>query len=317
MARALRIDYPETFYHVLSRGNERREIFHDDRDYLRFLETLGKMVERFRVEIHAYVLMKNHFHLLLRTKEANLSRAIQWLSVSYSVWYNRRHQRSGHLFQGRFKSFLIENDRYFTAMCLYIHGNPLRAGIAERGSDYLWSSCRVYADPKKGVLWLTTELVLGMYGGSRRKFVEAQEASFEERPRVLEDLRHGLYLGSESFSEECIEKLKSEGHAEKPQVKSLLRSRDIQEVAIRILKRLGEKNPESVLKVRKYRCRNRDVTIYVLYRLGIYLNREIGRVFGVKYTAVPGAVKRAQQYLRSDSQLGKVINNISNIIDDI
>ena len=188
MARALRIDYPETFYHILSRGNERREIFHDDRDYLRFLETLGKVVERFRVEIHAYVLIKNHFHLLLRTKEANLSRAIQWLSVSYSVWYNRRHQRSGHLFQGRFKSFLIENDRYFTAMCLYIHGNPLRAGIAERGSDYLWSSCQAYAGQKKGVSWLTTELVLGMYGGSRRKFVEAQEASFEERPRVLEDL---------------------------------------------------------------------------------------------------------------------------------
>ena len=100
-------------------------------------------------------------------------------------------------------------------------------------------------------------------------------------------------------------------------MKSLLRSRDTQEVAIRILKRLGEKNPEAVLKVRKYRCRNRDVAIYVLYRLGIYLNREIGRVFGVKYTAVPGAVKRAQQYLKSDSQLEIVIGNISDIIDDI
>jgi putative transposase len=92
MARPLRMDYPDTFYHVLSRGNERKEIFRDEKDHLGFLDTLGKMVERFKLEVHAYVLMKNHFHLLVHTKEANLSRAIQWLGVSYSVWFNRRHK---------------------------------------------------------------------------------------------------------------------------------------------------------------------------------------------------------------------------------
>src|SRR4030043_1773631 len=157
MARPLRMDYPDTFYHVLSRGNERKEIFHNEKDYLRFLDTLGKMVERFKLGVHAYVLMKNHFHLLVHTKEANLSRAIQWLGVSYSVWFNRRHQRSGHLFQGRFKSFLIENDRYFTVMCHYIHGNPLRAHVVKRLSDYRWSSYRAYINKKQGVPWLTTE----------------------------------------------------------------------------------------------------------------------------------------------------------------
>src|SRR4030042_2552139 len=109
MARPLRMDCPDAFYHVLSRGNERREIFWDEEDHLRFLNTLSKMVERFKLEVHAYVLMKNHFHLLVHTQEANLSRAIQWMGVRYSVWFNRRHQRSGHLFQGRFQSFLIEN----------------------------------------------------------------------------------------------------------------------------------------------------------------------------------------------------------------
>ena len=107
MARPIRVDYPNTLYHVLSRGNEKKEIFWDDKDYLKFLDILGTMADRFKLEVHAYVLMKNHYHLLIRTKEANLSRAIQWLGVSYSVWFNRRHQRSGHLFQGRFKSFLI------------------------------------------------------------------------------------------------------------------------------------------------------------------------------------------------------------------
>jgi REP element-mobilizing transposase RayT len=314
MARPLRMDYPDTFYHVLSRGNERKEIFRDEKDHLRFLDTLGRTVDRFKLEVHAYVLMKNHFHLLVHTKEANLSRAIQWLGVSYSVWFNRRHQRSGHLFQGRFKSFLIENDRYFTVMCHYIHGNPLRAHVVKRLSDYRWSSYRAYIDKKQGVPWLTTELVLGMYGGSRRKFLRAQQEFIEERPNLLEDLRHGLYLGSEEFSEECIERLRGEGHHEKPQGRSLLRSRDIRALSVKIMKRLGEKDPESVLKVRKYRCQNRDVAIYVLYHLGVYLNREIGKVFGVGYTAVPGAAKRGQEYLRSDGHLERVIKKIIAVI---
>lgn len=304
------MDYPDTFYHVLSRGNERKEIFRDEKDHLRFLDTLGKMVERFKLEVHAYVLMKNHFHLLVHTKEANLSRAIQWLGVSYSVWFNRKYQRSGHLFQGRFKSFLIENDRYFTTMCLYIHGNPLRARIVKRLSDYQWSSYQAYADKKHEVSWLTTELVLGMYGGSRKRFLRAQQVFFEERPNLLEDLRHGLYLGSEEFSEECIERFKGGKHHEKPQARSLLRSRDIRALSIKILKGLGEKDPESVLKVRKYRCQNRDFAIYVLYQLGVYLNKEIGKVFGVGYTAVPGAVKRGQEYLRSDGQLERLVKKI-------
>jgi REP element-mobilizing transposase RayT len=304
------MDYADTFYHVLSRGNERKEIFRDEKDHLRFLDTLGKVVGRFKLEIHAYVLMKNHFHLLVHTKEANLSRAIQWLGVSYSVWFNRRHGRSGHLFQGRFKSFLIENGRYFTAMCHYIHGNPLRASIVQRLWDYRWSSYQAYADKRHEVSWLTTELVLGMYGGSRKRFLRAQQVFLAERPNLLEDLRHGLYLGGEEFSEECIERLKGEDHHEKPQARSLLRGRDIRALAIKILKGLGEKDPESVLKVRKYRCQNRDVAIYVSYQLGVYLNREIGEVFGVGYTAVPGAVKRGQEYLRSDGQLERVVNKI-------
>ena len=99
MARPVRLDLPDSFYHVLSRGNERRRIFYSAADYEKFLELLGETVERFSTEIHAYVLMPNHYHLLLRTHYANLSRAIQWLGVSYAVWFNHKHKRSGHLFQ--------------------------------------------------------------------------------------------------------------------------------------------------------------------------------------------------------------------------
>lgn len=310
MARSLRMDYPKTFYHVLSRGNEKRDIFYDEKDYLRFLDVLKKTVERFKLEVHAYVLMKNHYHLLIRTREANLSRAIQWLGVSYSVWFNRRHERSGHLFQGRFKSFLIENDRYFEAMCRYIHGNPLRSGIVRKLSDYRWSSYWAYVDRRYKVSWLTTGLVLGIYRGSRKEFLEAQEISLRKDEKILDDLRYGLYLGSEKFQEECIGKLKREDYREKPQGRSLLRGRDIRTIAIKILGRLGERDPESLLKVRKYRCQNRDVAIYILYQFSVYSNEEIGEVFGIGYTAVTGVVKRGLAYLSADRRLERIAQRI-------
>src|SRR4030042_2209992 len=312
MARPLRMDYPDTFYHVLSRGNEKRDIFYDDKDYLRFLETLEKAVERFNLEVHAYVLMKNHYHLLIRTREDNLSRAIQWLGVSYSVWFNRRHERSGHLFQGRFKSFLIENDRYFTAMCLYIHGNPLRAGLVESLSDYKWSSYQAYADKTHQPPWLTTELALGMHGGSRKRFLKAQQLFLEEKGNLMDDLRHGLYLGSEEFSKESIQRVKEEEHREKPQSRLLLENRVIQSVVFKILEHLGEKDPDAVLNSKRKRRPKRDVAIYILYQLGQYRNEEIGKVFGVGYTAVTGAVRRGQEYLDSDSRLTKMVKEITN-----
>ncbi len=314
MARPIRMDYTESFYHVLSRGNEKREIFYDEKDYFKFLDIISKMIERFKVEVHAYVLMKNHYHLLIRTKEANLSRAIQWLGVSYSVWFNRRHQRSGHLFQGRFKSFLIENDRYFTAMCLYIHGNPLRAGIVKGLSDYKWSSYQAYADKRYQVSWLMTGLVLGMYGGSRKKFLKAQQLSLGEKENLLDELRHGLYLGSEEFSEECIQRIKKEDYREKPQVRLLLRNRDVRALACKILERLGEKDPDLMLNFPRNRSPNRSIAMYILYQLGVYRNVDIGKVFGVGYTAVTGAAKRGQEYLNSNRQLGKTVKKILNDI---
>jgi REP element-mobilizing transposase RayT len=310
MARPIRLDYPGTLYHVLSRGNEKREIFRDEKDYFKFLDTLGTMVERFKLEVHAYVLMKNHYHLLVRTKEANLSRAIQWLGVSYSVWFNRRYQRSGHLFQGRFKSFLIENERYLAAMCHYIHGNPLRAGIAARLSDYRWSSYHAYADKRHHLPWLTTDLVLGIYGESRRRFIREQQLYLRGNEDLLRDLRYGLYLGSEEFSEACIERVSRERHREKPQYRLLLRGRNIRPLALEILERLGEKAPDTILDFRKRRSLNRDLAIYILYQRGIYRNEEIGEVFGVGYTAVSEAAKRGREYVRLDKQLEKTVNQI-------
>src|SRR5439155_13731412 len=128
MARPLRIERPGGWYHLTARGNERRPIFRDARDRKHFCQLLTEVVSRFQVRLHGYVLMVNHYHLILELREANLSRAAQWLNLSYSVWFNRRHQRSGHLFQGRFKSVMVSREEWGLALSRYVHLNPVRVG---------------------------------------------------------------------------------------------------------------------------------------------------------------------------------------------
>jgi len=163
MARPWRIEYEGAYYHVLSRGNEGRDIFNDDKDRTLFIDTLGEVSDRFSVDIFAFVLISNHYHLLLRTNHANLSKAMQWLGVTYTRRFNNRHCRSGHLFQGRFKSIVVENDAYVVELSCYIHRNPLRAGIVKRLIDYKWSTYPVYAYGRKASDWLKTDLILSFF----------------------------------------------------------------------------------------------------------------------------------------------------------
>jgi putative transposase len=133
MARALRIERAGGRYHVTARGNERKDIFRDDADHFHFLELLGELAERFGLRVHAYVLMDNHYHLLAETPEANLSRAMQWLNASYCIWFNQRHRRQGHLLQGRYGAFVVEDDAGWREVARYIHLNPVR--LARLGLD--------------------------------------------------------------------------------------------------------------------------------------------------------------------------------------
>ena len=310
MARPVRLDFPNTFYHVLSRGNERRKIFYNLADYSRFLETLGRMVKQFKVEVHGYVLMPNHFHLLVRTQQANLSRALQWLGVSYSVWFNRKHDRCGHVFQGRFKSFVIEDDQYLAALILYIHGNPLRAKLVKELGEYRWSSYRGYLRKEWQEAWLTTDTGLSVFGGSRRKFGEVQESQLERVETVLEDLRYGVYLGTEEYAEECLRKLKDESHREKPQIRRMLRALDIEEVLKKVLKKLGQAEFDPLRATGKKKNQTRDMAIYALKQAGIFTNQEIGRVFGVGYTAVTEAAKRAEACLSRNDEMRERMQKI-------
>jgi REP element-mobilizing transposase RayT len=319
MTRPWRIEFEGAYYHILSRGNERRNIFSDNDDRVSFLETLGKMSDRFEVEVYAYVLMDNHYHLLLKTNKPNISKSMQWFGTTYTRQYNIKHKRNGHLFQGRFKNFLIENDEYLMLLSCYIHRNPLRAGIVKRLADYPWSSYPIYAYGKKSPEWLLTKPILSLLDTkdkhmAYRKMV--QDYSREEK-KIWEDFRHGLFLGSQKF----IDRIKSKYLSENPDVE-IPQKRQV----------LRDTNPENILKkaAKVLKCDtddflqssrisdsnklNRDLLIYLLWSTGWYNNQEIGNLFGLGYSSISRRVTIMKSRISKDDKINKRITKIKSLI---
>ena len=139
MARPLRIQYRDAYYHVTCRGNDRRSIYRDDSDRELFLEKLKGSLEIYGVALHAYVLMGNHFHLLVQTPKANLSEFMRHFNIAYTGAYNRRHKRVGHLYQGRYHNVVVNGEDQFLMLCRYVESNALRAGLVERAE--MWPYC--------------------------------------------------------------------------------------------------------------------------------------------------------------------------------
>ena len=168
MSRPLRLEFPSSFWHITHRGNERRPIFYEDADRVRFLELLSEAVQRFKWIVTAYALMLNHFHILIELTATNsLSRGMQWLDSKYVGWFNRRHDRVGHLYQGRFKNILIDQETYAMEVSRYVVLNPVRAGIAERPQDFAWTSYRATVGEVEPQEWLAADDVLTRFANDR------------------------------------------------------------------------------------------------------------------------------------------------------
>ena len=221
MARPLRIQYPGAVYHVMARGSHGEPVFADDTDRKLFLETLGEACAKTGWRIHAYVLMGNHYHLLVETPEPNLVAGMKWLQGTYTQRYNSRHDLFGHLFQGRYKAVIVDGRReanYFPVVSTYIHLNPARAGLIRIGQErlkrYRWSSYPWYLNRAgKRPAWLSTKAVLGSLRLGPREtrgyeaYIEGRvlelgsKAGRKELDAQWRELRRGWYVGGESFRE--------------------------------------------------------------------------------------------------------------------
>ena len=204
MVRPLRIEYPGAVYHVTSRGDRREPIAHDDIDRAAFLSIAGQAFERFDADARAYCLMGNHYHLVIRTREANLSRLMRHINGVYTQTFNRRHQLSGHLFQGRFKAILVDSDSYLLEVCRYVDLNPVRANMVKRPDAYRWSSYRALAGLADKPDWLDAKSVYEQIGpGKRASVAAAKYAEFVSQGRGIElwdkHLKQQIYLGDDDF----------------------------------------------------------------------------------------------------------------------
>src|SRR4030067_689107 len=168
VSRPLRIEYPGAFYHVTSRGNERKMVFQSTRDREKYLSYLESAHQRYGAIIHTYCLMGNHYHLLLETPRGNLSQILHHINGAYTTYFNIKRSLFGHLFQGRFKGILVDKDAYCKELSRYIHLNPVRAGMVKTPLEYPWSSYRYFIGKDKKPEWVTTEFVLGDFGGEGR-----------------------------------------------------------------------------------------------------------------------------------------------------
>lgn len=209
MARALRIQFPGAIYHVTSRGDRRKAIFVDDADRRRFLELLADAMDRFDGAVMAYCLMGNHYHLVLQTRLANLSRLMRHVNAVYSQAFNRRHGVVGHMFQGRFKAILVDRDAYLLALCRYVELNPVRAGLVEAAACWEWSSYRAHVGMHPTCTWLDSDAVHGLVLGrdakdpADRRDAQDRYASLVDQARAEnpwhEALRQQIYLGDDAF----------------------------------------------------------------------------------------------------------------------
>ena len=201
MSRPHRILAAGAFYHVMARGNAKMAIYCDDVDRHRFLTVLKTVVEQYRIECHAYSLMSNHYHLVIRTPEPNLSAAIQYLNGVYAQWWNKRHKRVGHVLAGRFKAQLIQRDGYFLEACRYVVLNAVRAGLVENVEDWAWSSYAATAGLAARPHWLTTRLILGPRPATTRRDYCAFIAAGVRESEVTAAIRSSVpIVGSDGFA---------------------------------------------------------------------------------------------------------------------
>jgi len=236
MARPLRIEFPGALYHLTVRGNERRKIFFTIADKKHFLDLLLRAKERFAFLLYAYVLMENHFHLLLETPRANLSQIMQFIGTSHAVYVNLKRKRIGHLFQGRYHAILVEKESYLLEATRYIHLNPVRAGIVAHPEDYHWSSYADYVSKAGTTKLVESSCVLELFGKRTaearrryRKFVEEMLGQPYRSP--LAKLKGLPILGGQAFIKR-VKKLIAHRNEESelPDLKRLKRTHSPEEI---------------------------------------------------------------------------------------
>lgn len=263
MSRPLRLEYQNALYHVTSRGDRRENIYEDDGDRDIFLSVFASVIKRFNWICHAYCLMDNHYHLLVQTPDANLSKGMRQINGVYTQAYNRKHQIMGHLFQGRYKAIHVDEETYLLELSRYIVLNPVKANMVKQPGDWRWSSYLAMIETVKTPEWLAVDGLLIQFNESRQKAIKSYRQFVMEGIKngpIWEQLNRQVYLGNEDFIEKIQEHKK-------------VNKNDDQ------IPKIQKRSKALSLEEYKQNDKERNTAIYKAYSSGAYSYKEIGDYF--------------------------------------
>ena len=278
MSRPLRLEYAGALYHVTARGNERKPIYLEDDDFQLYLEVLGDVCDQYNWVIHAYCLMTNHYHLIIETPDANLSKGMRHLNGVYTQKFNRKYRRVGHLYQGRYKAILVEKDNYLLELSRYVVLNPVRAKMVGVASDWQWSSYNQTIGLYQSCEWLAVDPMLLQFSGNRALAIKQFEAFVANGvgQTVWDKVSHQVFLGSDTFVQHhqlCQEELEG----------------DLSEIPVK-----QRRSPAKSLDEYLVDSNSRNIAMYNAYCSGAYTLKDIAGHFNVHYSTVSRVVAKCK-----------------------
>ncbi len=308
MSRPIRIAYPNAWYHVMNRGRRAENIFLEKLDYKMFVILLQETSEMWNIRIAAYCLMPNHYHLLVHTPEANISRAMRHVNGVYTQRFNSRHHLDGQLFRGRYKSILVSGDSYLLQLVRYIHRNPLKAGIVEDMKAYPWSSHKAYLSIAKKWDWLHKGFIMSLLADDKksqirlyRRFVSVDDN--KELEAVMASKKWPSLLGPQDFIDWVKTTYRDlKGSDEMPQIKELYLDSEI--IISSVCDYYDVKREKLFTSKRGTFNEPRCAAIYLIRKLRRDCLKEIGLVFMLKkYSSVSSIIERMKSRMKNDRHL--------------
>jgi putative transposase len=310
MARPLRLEFPNAIWHITARGNERKDIFRDDADRERFVQMLGETVERFGWRLLKWVLMGNHYHLLVQTPQPTLSRGMHWLNCRYAIYFNNRHKRCGHLFGERFHGKIVQKESHLRSVLRYVALNPVRAGIVERPEDWSWSSYRQIIGLDKPAPWLAVADVLENFSGpgvdSRQEYFEfVNDGIGSDSP--WKDLVGQIYLGTPQWIEELGARINTIRRSDEHPRAQLSPGRPSIGDIIKTVAASFDVTTEQLASDRA-RHTPRMVTAFLAFEHGLHLQTEIAFALRMRGRGGVGSmIRRCRELLTKDSDLRELV----------
>ena len=315
MARPLRIQFPDAWYHVMSRGRRGDLIFRDKGDYYAFIDLLKDCIEMWNIRVVAYCLMGTHYHILLQTPDANLSRCMRHINGVYTQYFNRSHRLDGHLFRGRYKSILVDSDAYLLELLRYIHRNPVEAGMVDRLESYQWSSHKGYLSRSEKWNWLHKDYVLKIFSNEinealRRYRTFVNKEIPEEINRILGSKKWPSVIGKEGFINWVKDNFfVQKRHAEVPESKSL--APDSEKIKGAVCRSYDISEEDLLISRRGMTNEPRNAAIYLMRHLMGSKLEEIGQEFGIyNYSSVSTVIERTKQKAITNRNFRKRIEKL-------